>query len=76
MSYQQLNQKEPKYEDDVLMLKVRATSFHLTSLTLGSRFEGQVPGEHLEGEQVHHEFQLQASIFGQIGTASSDISHT
>ena len=76
MSYQQLNQKEPKYEDDVLMLKVRATSFHLTSLTLGSRFEGQVPGEHLEGEQGHHEFQLQASIFGQIGTASSDISHT
>jgi hypothetical protein len=76
MSYQQLNQKEPKYEDDVLMLKVRATSFHLTSLTLGSRFEGQIPGERLKGEQGNHEFQLQATVFGQIGTAASDISHT
>jgi hypothetical protein len=76
MSYQQLNQKEPKYEDDVLMLKVWPSSLHLTSLALGSRFEGQVPGEHLEGEQGHHEFQLQATVFGQIGTAASDISHT
>ena len=76
MSYQQLNQKEPKYEDDVLMLKVRAPTFHLTSLTLGPRFEGQVPGERLEGEQGNHEFQLQAAVFGQIGTAASDISYT
>ena len=75
MSYQQLNQKEPKYEDDVLMLKVWPPSIHLNSFTLGSRFEGQVPGEHLEGEQGHHEFQLQATVFGQIGTAASDISH-